>query len=90
MVGLHPSVSRVAVVGIPDERWGEIVVAVIVLWPGSVVDETEIINFCRQRLPGHETPKRVIVVDDLPTGFGGKVLKAQLKADMQSRGVSLY
>ncbi len=76
----HPSVARAAVVGLPDARWGEAVTAVIVPAGGSVIDEAELIAFCRTRLAGFETPKRVVVMEDLPVTVGGKVLKYRLRA----------
>ena len=75
----HPDVARVAVIGIPDEKWGELVTAVIVAAPGRVPDEAGIIAFCRERLAGYETPKRIIVVDELPETVGGKILKYKLR-----------
>ena len=75
----HPTVSRAAVVGLPDVRWGEAVTAVVVPMPGAVVDEAELLAFCRTRLAGFETPKRVVVMDELPVTVGGKVLKYRLR-----------
>ena len=80
VVALHPAVSRVAVVGLPDPRWGEAVTAVIVPRPGEAFDEAAILAFCRERLAGYETPKRIVVVEDLPVTVGGKVLKYRLRA----------
>jgi acyl-CoA synthetase (AMP-forming)/AMP-acid ligase II len=76
----HPSVERAAVIGLPDERWGEAVTAVVVPRNGHDIDETELIAFCRARLAGYETPKRVVIRDELPTMVGDKVLKYRLRA----------
>ncbi|WP_433503149.1 AMP-binding protein [Pseudonocardia halophobica] len=75
----HPSVGRAAVVGIPDERWGEAVTAVVVPADGQNIDEEELIAFCRAKLAGYETPKRVVVTDELPATVGGKILKYRLR-----------
>ncbi len=76
----HPAVARVAVIGIPHERWGEIVAAVVVARPDveRPADE-ELIAFARERLAGYETPKQIIWVDELPETVGGKVLKYKLR-----------
>jgi acyl-CoA synthetase (AMP-forming)/AMP-acid ligase II len=76
----HPSVGRTAVVGVPDERWGEAVTALVVPADGATVDEAELIAFCRTKLAGYETPKRVVIVDELPATVGGKILKYRLRA----------
>jgi acyl-CoA synthetase (AMP-forming)/AMP-acid ligase II len=75
----HPAVARAAVIALPDERWGELVCAVIVPTPGTEPDPADIIAFCRERLAGYETPKRVIVVDEMPETVGGKILKYKLR-----------
>jgi len=75
----HPSVATAAVVGVPDERWGEQVTAAVTAAYGQRVDEQAVIAFCRERLAGFETPKRVIVLDELPVTVGGKVLKYRLR-----------
>jgi acyl-CoA synthetase (AMP-forming)/AMP-acid ligase II len=86
VVMAHPSVARVAVVGLPDDRWGEMVTAVVVPTPGATIDEDDVINFCRSRLAGFETPKRVIVRDLLPLDFSGaKVLKSELKKQLTAQ-----
>jgi acyl-CoA synthetase (AMP-forming)/AMP-acid ligase II len=69
----HPVVREVAVVGVPDERWGEAVCAVIV--PDGPVDEEELRLFCGERLATFEVPKRVVLMEQLPRGATGKVLK---------------
>lgn len=76
----HPAIERAAVVGTPDERWGEMVTACVVLKPGARYDEGEVIAFARERLAGFETPKRLVVMDALPETVGGKVLKYKLRA----------
>jgi acyl-CoA synthetase (AMP-forming)/AMP-acid ligase II len=75
----HPAVDRAAVVGLPDERWGEAVTAVVVPADGHSIDEQALIAFCREQLAGYETPKRIVVLDELPTTVGGKVLKYRLR-----------
>lgn len=75
----HPQVERAAVVGLPDDRWGEAVVACIIAADADSVDEQAIIGFARERLAGFETPKRIEVVKEFPTTVGGKILKYKLR-----------
>lgn len=82
----HPDVGSAAVVGAPDERWGERVVAVVVAAPGRSVDGAAVIAWCRERLAGFKCPKEVVVVDDLPLNASGKVLKTELRARFATRG----
>ena len=76
----HPAVERAAVVGVPDARWGEVVTAAVVPAAGQEVDEAELIAFAKQHLAGFEAPKRVVVVDSLPTSVGGKLRKHEVRA----------
>ncbi len=75
----HPGVARAAVIGLPHERWGEAVTAVVVPAPGAAVAAEELIAHCRERLGGYETPKAVVFTDALPETVGGKVLKYKLR-----------
>ncbi|MCK9687497.1 acyl-CoA synthetase [Scleromatobacter humisilvae] len=75
----HPSVAACAVIGIPDERWGETVHAVIVAKPGSDVAGDELIAHCRTLIAGYKCPRSVAFVDQLPLSGAGKVLKAVLR-----------
>jgi acyl-CoA synthetase (AMP-forming)/AMP-acid ligase II len=75
----HPQILKAAVVGLPHERWDEAVTAIVVPADGESPDPDEVIVFCRERLAGYESPKGVIVVDDLPETVGGKVLKYKLR-----------
>ncbi|MEZ4519783.1 MAG: hypothetical protein R3C44_24125 [Chloroflexota bacterium] len=75
----HPSVSEAALIGQPDEKWGEVGVMVVVPEKGQQADETELIEFCRSRLARYKVPKRVVITDSLPYSPYGKVMKAELK-----------
>jgi len=75
----HPTVIRAAVIGLPDDRWGEMVTACILKVPNTQVEEKALIGFARERLAGFETPKRIVVMDEFPTTVGGKVLKYKLR-----------
>jgi acyl-CoA synthetase (AMP-forming)/AMP-acid ligase II len=75
----HPAVQDCAVIGIPDEKWGEAVVAVIELRGGVVFAEGEMLAFARERLGPVKTPKRIEVRDTLPRTNAGKVSRAELR-----------
>ena len=77
----HPGVREVAVVGVPDEHWGEIVRAHVVLEPGAPFDEAEVREFCRARLAGYKVPALFAVQDELPRNASGKVLKRDLRRE---------
>lgn len=76
----HPSVADVAVIGVPSERWGETVHAVVVLRPGSEATADELMEFCVGRLAGFKRPRSVAFVPELPRNPSGKVLKHELRA----------
>lgn len=79
----HPDVARVAVIGVPDETWGEVVTAVVVA-ASERLTEDAVISFARERLAGFETPKRVHLVDALPETVGGKILKYKLRREYRA------
>jgi acyl-CoA synthetase (AMP-forming)/AMP-acid ligase II len=74
-----PGVREVAVLGAPDERWGEANTAVISLVPGSDLTPEAVIARCRDYLGGYKVPKRVIVVDELPKVGTAKINKVALR-----------
>lgn len=74
----HPQIAAAAVIGIPDELYGEDVAAVVVLKPEAKVSEAEVIEFCKARLADYKCPKVVRFVDEIPKGPTGKLLKREL------------
>jgi len=75
----HPKIEEAAVIGIPDEEWGEQPRAVVVLKRGEVATADEIMEYCRERLSSFKRPRSVVFVDELPRNQMGKVLKRVLR-----------
>ena len=75
----HPAVTEAAVIGIPDERWGEVGLAVVVKRPGHEITADELIGFSSGKLARYKIPKRVEFVETLPRNAGGKVVKPELR-----------
>jgi fatty-acyl-CoA synthase len=75
----HPAVAEVAVFGVPDPYWIEMVCAAVVVKPDTRLTPEEVIEFCRARLAGFKTPKKVVIVPALPKNPSGKVLKRELR-----------
>jgi acyl-CoA synthetase (AMP-forming)/AMP-acid ligase II len=75
----HPDIQDCAVVGLPDEKWGERVTAVVQLRPGATVSAEALRVFARERLGGVKAPKQIEIWDDLPRSKVGKVLKQDIK-----------
>jgi len=76
----HPAVREVAVFGIPDPKWGELVMASVVLKPGATLTADELISYCRLSLANYKVPRQVeFSKTDLPKNGSGKILKKNLR-----------
>lgn len=75
----HPAVRQVAVVGVPDERWGEAVCAVVAVRDGATVGADELVAHCRDRLAGYKRPRHVLFRDEVPVNANGKFDKPALR-----------
>jgi acyl-CoA synthetase (AMP-forming)/AMP-acid ligase II len=80
VVARHPAIAQVAVIGVPDEIWGERVHAVVTLAPGSALDLDELRDFCKQDIAGYKAPRSLEIVEQLPLSGAGKILKRTLRA----------
>jgi len=75
----HSDVQDAAVIGVPDETLGEVIIAIVVLQKKDTIDAENIINFCKDRLPAYKVPRDVIFVNDLPKNETGKIMKNKLR-----------
>src|SRR3954463_14739154 len=80
-----PGVREVAVIGMPDERWGERPIAVVVVADGTLLELPRLAEHCRKQLAAFKVPKQVIIRDNLPRNPSGKVLKRVLRAELEAR-----
>jgi acyl-CoA synthetase (AMP-forming)/AMP-acid ligase II len=79
VISTHPKVLEVAVIGLPDEKWGEVVTAVVAPMPDEKITEEEIIEYSRKSLAGYKCPKIVKLIDNIPKNPAGKIVKSKLK-----------
>ncbi|MCC8951970.1 AMP-binding protein [Bradyrhizobium sp. Pear77] len=79
-----PGVREVAVIGLPDDRWGEKPVAIVVLADDARLDLADLTEFCRTRLAGFKVPRQLIIRNSLPRNPSGKVLKRVLRAEVEA------
>ena len=79
LLSKHPKVFQAAVIGVPDEKWGEAVKAVIVCKPGEKLSQAEVISYCKEHLAGYKCPKTVDFWEALPLNPTGKILKREIR-----------
>ena len=86
IVGGHPSVKDVAVIGLPDEKWGESVHAVVVVHDGVALNESDLSTWAKDRMAGFKRPRSYMFLreDEMPRNATGKILHRELKAKFMS------
>jgi acyl-coenzyme A synthetase/AMP-(fatty) acid ligase len=77
----HPKISEAAVVGIPDEVYGEAVKAFVVLHRNEKANKEELIEYCKTKMASYKKPKEIEFIDSLPRNTVGKIMKYKLKGD---------
>lgn len=82
----HPAVAQCAVIGLPDQRWGERVHAVVVLRDGVAATADELRESCRAHIAGYKVPRTIAFADTLPVSAAGKIVKRELRAGHQAAG----
>lgn len=87
LLATHPDIADVAVLGVPDARWGESGVAFVVLRSGAELDDESLISWCASRIARFKCPTRFISVDSIPRSAAGKILKPLLRAQITSGDV---
>ena len=86
----HPSIADISIIGVPDDKFGEALLACIVLKPNQTLKVEDLIEFSRGKLAGYKIPRQVKILDDLPRNPSGKVLKKELRKpywEHQNRGI---
>jgi len=79
-ISTHPAVAVCAVIGVPDQQWGELVHAVVVKKPGAALQAQALIDHCKERIANYKCPRQVSFVEAMPISGAGKILKTQLRA----------
>jgi acyl-CoA synthetase (AMP-forming)/AMP-acid ligase II len=82
----HPAIAEVAILGVPDEKWGEVGVAVCVLRPGMHVNERELLAWLEGKVARYKLPKRIFFWGELPKSGYGKITKNGIRAELEARG----
>jgi acyl-CoA synthetase (AMP-forming)/AMP-acid ligase II len=82
----HPRVSDAAVVGVPDEQWGEAVHAFVILSSAAAVSEADLKVFCQENLAGYKRPKAIHIVSDLPRTGIGKIARRVVRERLLATG----
>ena len=82
----HSAIAEVAVIGIADDKWGELLVAVVVLYPAYTLELEELYSFVGSKLARYKLPRKLHIVDALPRNPAGKVQKFILKEQMAQLG----
>ena len=83
----HPAVHMCAVVGVPDDKWGEVGLACVVLQPNSAATAEELLDYMKDRLARYKVPKRVVLMESLPLSGMGKILKRELREQFVGEAV---
>ena len=85
----HPKIEEAAVIGIPDEEWGEQPIAIVALKPGVKITAEEVMEDCRAKMASFKRPRAVMFVNKLPRNSLGKLLRRELREEYGKQSISL-